>query len=58
MTARADYVVALTEQQMIAALVRLGDRYPDVFDEIVVGDTERQREIRAAREAGKGRTDA
>ena len=47
---RTDYVLGLTDAQRIAALVRLGALRPEVFDEIVREDTERQRAIRAHRE--------
>jgi hypothetical protein len=47
-TARTDYVVGMTPDERIAALVYLGERHPAVFDEIIK-DTEHQRRIRAAR---------
>ena len=46
---RAEYVLGLTEHERIAALVRFAGMYPDLFDEVVRQDTERQRAIRASR---------
>ena len=49
MTSRADAIVTMKEHERIAALSRLADRWPEVFDEIYA-DTGRQRELRALRE--------
>jgi hypothetical protein len=49
-TARTQFVLEMTDHQRIAALTRLGTLHPEIFDDVVLGDTERQRAIRAIRE--------